>query len=238
MNETKKLSVHMTRGETLAGWIYLPFYVVLLSLILVLVFDFLGLDYLSKNGQTNLNGVFFIINFVVCLVIFHRFLFHNLLQIGKRFWGFVQAVILGFVMYFVGMALVSGALNYLLPGLQNMNDAEILSMARENREIMIIGTVALAPLTEECMFRGLIFQSIHKKNRILAYAVSTLIFSAIHVVGYIGQTVSPVMLLGSFVQYIPASIALAWTYEKADSIFASMTMHCLINAIAMRVMLL
>ena len=35
-------------------------------------------------------------------------------------------------------------------------------------------------------------------------------------------------------EYIPAGIALAWAYEKADTIFAPVLMHSLINALSIR----
>ena len=34
MNETKRLSVTMTRGERVLGWLYVPFFLVLLAWIL------------------------------------------------------------------------------------------------------------------------------------------------------------------------------------------------------------
>lgn len=236
MNESKKLTVQMTAGEAMAGWIYLPVYLLLLGLVLELVFQLLGLDSTSLQGRTNLNGAFFCTNFLACVLLFHRFLLNNLVMVGKRFWGFVQAVILGLAMYFAGTYLVNAVLLQLLPDLQNLNDAELLNMAQANRTVIVVGTVVLAPMAEECMFRGLIFRSIAKKHRILAYIVTTLVFSAVHVVGYIEGN-SWQTLLGCLVQYLPACIALPWTYEKADSIFAPMVMHGIINAIAMGLML-
>ena len=51
-------------------------------------------------------------------------------------------------------------------------------------------------------------------------------------VGFLG-TVPWVDLLLNFLQYVPAGIALGWAYERADSIWAPITMHLIINAIAM-----
>ena len=87
-------------------------------------------------------------------------------------------------------------------------------------------------MTEESLFRGLIFSSIHKKRRILAYTISALAFAALHVVGYLGTV--PAWQLGlSLLQYLPAGIALAWAYERADSIWASIVLHMAINALSM-----
>ena len=95
----------------------------------------------------------------------------------------------------------------------------------------VAGTVLLAPLAEECFIRGLIFQGLHRKNRWAAYALSTLAFCCLHIYGYIGAY-PPLTLVLCALDYVPAGIALAWSYEKADTIFAPILMHCLINALA------
>ena len=37
MNQSNSLSVHLKRSESIAGWIYLPFYLFFLSLILAFI---------------------------------------------------------------------------------------------------------------------------------------------------------------------------------------------------------
>ena len=39
-------------------------------------------------------------------------------------------------------------------------------------------------------------------------------------------------VLISCIPYIPASIALAWTYERAGTIWASITLHAVVNALS------
>ena len=132
----------------------------------------------------------------------------------------------------VTTAAINGLLQWLYPGLRNANNDSITTMAGVDYRAMLLYTVALAPVTEESLFRGLIFSSIHKKHRILAYAVSALAFAALHIVGYLGTV--PAWQLGlSLLQYLPAGIALAWVYERADSIWASIVLHMAINALSM-----
>ena len=135
-------------------------------------------------------------------------------------------------MYWVGTMLVGVLVNWLHPGIANMNNNAVESMAGSNYRAMLLYTVALAPIVEETLFRGLVFSTLHRRTRIGAYAVSILFFGAIHVVGFLG-TVPWVDLLLNFLQYVPAGIALGWAYERADSIWAPITMHLIINAIAM-----
>lgn len=233
MNNSKRLAVRMSHAEVMAGWIYLPFYLFILAIILETAFSFIDIDFSSIAGKTQINAVFFIANFLICLLIFHKFLLDNLSQLFKHFWGFVQAAILGLVMYYVGLGLVNLATEYIMPELVNLNDEQIFSMARENEVIMLVGVIFLVPLAEECIFRGFIFSNLYHRSRILAYVLTIVIFALIHVVEYIGQGTSWQTLALSSIQYLPAGISLAWAYERADSIFAPMVMHCLINAAAM-----
>lgn len=232
MNQSNTLSVRLSRAETIAGWIYLPCYLLLLSLLLSFVLALLGYDISSGTTQARVNLLYGLINFIAVCVIFRHFLICNLSNILLRFWGFVQAVILGFVLYWVGLLLINYLLFWLYPDLHNANNDAIQTMAGVDYRAMLLYTVALAPITEEALFRGLIFSSIHEKHRIAAYAVSVLAFASIHIVGYIGTT--PAMQLAlSFLQYLPAGIALCWAYERADSIWAPILIHAVINAISM-----
>jgi membrane protease YdiL (CAAX protease family) len=106
-------------------------------------------------------------------------------------------------------------------------------MTEFNYPLMLLNTVILVPITEEVFYRGVIFGSLDKTNRLLAYVVSVLVFSAIHVVGYIGSDTSAFWVVISLLQYIPASICLAWTYAQTDSIFTPTLIHMAINLLAM-----
>lgn len=234
MNNSKRLSVHMSRTETLLGWLYFLFYIMALPALLAVLWEGLGWDSSSAVGKARLNFVFFVINFVAVVAIFHRFLWKSLGQIGRRFWGFIQAVILGWVMYQASTAAVSWLISLLRPGLQNLNNDYFASMAAGNFLLTASGTVLLVPVAEECFFRGLIFQGLHRKSRWLAYTVSILAFAFVHVAGFVGRYGLGDMLLG-LLQYLPAGAALGWAYEKSDTIFAPILIHTLVNAITMGV---
>lgn len=112
-----------------------------------------------------MNGAFFGVNFLATVLIYRKFLSKSLVMVGKRFWGFLQAVILGLAMYYAGALLISWVVRLWQPGLENVNDAAIAAMARESRWVMVVGTVLLTPVVEECIFRGLLFQGLHRHNR-------------------------------------------------------------------------
>lgn len=230
MNHSKRLSVAMERRELLGGIFYLPIHLLLLGEILTALWRILGWGGPAEHPAL-FNGAFFLANFVCCAVLFRHFLLRSLAQIRRRFWGFVQAMVLGVVLYEAVSYGLRLLLQWLDPGFTMPNDVSIAAMIRENRAVMLAGTVFLAPLAEECVFRGLVFQGLHHRSRPAAYLLSTVMFSLIHVVGYWGE-LSPLRLLENVVMYLPAGFALAWSYEKADTIFAPIVVHSVINAIS------
>lgn len=222
----------MTRGQTLWGWAYLVLELFFLGTVLRKLLELLEWNTASPYGSAVLNGLYFLINFLACVLIFRGFLLKNLAQIGKRFWGFVQAVLLGLIMYYAGLWLVNTLLTRIAPGFLNMNDQTITEMTQAARWIMIPSTVVLAPVAEECFLRGLVFQGCYRRSRLAAYILSTGLFALFHLLNYVGQLPAWQLAL-SFLQYVPAGIALGWAYEKADSIFAPIFMHCLINSVSL-----
>jgi len=218
----------LTRGEMIGGFLYWPVYLVGLSWLLQLAFRLLGLP---EDGA-KLNICYFLINFLLTAVIFRRFLIGSLSAAGHRFWAFLQACVLGFAFYYAMLFALSFVLDWTGLSVDNPNDAAVQALAGENYRLLLVCTILLAPLTEETLTRGLLFGTIRPKSRFLAYAVSTLVFSAIHVWQY-ALTDGWRVVLVSAVEYLPAGIALGWTYEKSDTIWAPVLVHGLINAVTM-----
>ena len=232
MNQSKVLSVQLTRGEKIAGWIYLPFFLLLLANISAVGALLLGFDLESINVLAQINLVYGLINFIAVAIIFHKFLIGNLDNAIRRLRRSVSAVILGLLLCYACTVAVNVLISWVAPELNNYNEESINLMAIINYRSMFLYTVLLAPIAEETLFRGLIFSSIQKHRRVLAYIVCMLAFASIHMGSAIGQQSLPFLLL-NLIQYFPAGFALCWTYERADSIWAPIIVHFVNNAIAM-----
>lgn len=226
MSKSKQLHISMTGNETRCGWIYLFFEVFVLPSLLVMLNGILPVPV----RPAILNSIYYLLNFIAILAIFHRFLLKSLASVGKQFWSFLQAAVLGFVAYWLCNTLLSRGILAIFPNFFNVNDAGIAAMAKKDLFLMAIGTVFLVPVVEECLFRGLIFHGLHGKNRFLAYSISALCFSAIHVMSYIGAY-DRITLILCFLQYIPAGLWLAWSYAKSGTIFTPILIHAAVNAI-------
>ena len=227
----KKLSVKFTKLELILGWIYM----VLQLLALPLLFNIVNILLGEPLNMAELNFCFFCVNFLCATIIFRKYLLGNLKTFFQRFWRSILAVVVGFVAYWAISILVSMIIVTVYPDFSNVNDDTISVMVGQNFALMTIGTVVLVPITEELLFRGLIFRGIYNRSRFWAYVISAVAFSLPHVAGYLGMY-DPLLLLLCFVQYLPAGLCLGWAYARADSIFAPTLMHMIINLIGMLAM--
>lgn len=209
------------------GVLYLVFQHCALGWVLSQIYRLLGVS----PAATWQNFIYFSVNFLACLIIFGRYLGNHLASLGKNWWSCLKALILGYVFYWVTGYAVSWCLARLIPGFANINDSYIHSLLAKDFWVMAVGLVILVPITEETFYRGLIFGGLYSRSKVWAYVVSSLLFSAIHVVGYIGGY-SPWVLLGCFIQYLPAGLCLAWSFQESGSLFVPIAIHTLVNALA------
>ena len=222
------LSVHVTDKEQLWGIAYLLFSIFLLPGLLDMLNRYLPIPL----GKTWLNFLYFTMNFLCIIWIFHGFFKRSLLYISDHVGDFLLAVLLGAGGYWLCSWVISLAYSWLFPGFANLNDGSISEMIHDNFWIMAIGTVIFVPVAEEALHRGLIFASLYQKSHLAGYLLSISIFAAVHIMGYAGVYSVPHLIL-AFIQYIPAGLALAWAYRKSGSIFASILIHAMINAVSL-----
>ena len=222
----KKLSVSMSRKEMIAGFSYLAIQLLILPSLLIWLNELIG----SPLATSELNFLFFALDFLAITVIFHRFLLHSAKCALSQPFQCIRTAFLGLLFYWLSSYLVSFLILYIYPDFSNVNDQSIIGLTQQNYTLMAIGTVILVPITEETLYRGMVFRGLYSRSPVLAYIVSTVAFSALHVIGYIGQY-PPTHLAMCLLQYIPAGICLGWAYAKADSIWAPILMHMAINQI-------
>ena len=226
MRKSRAIRSSLSNQETISGFVYLAFQLIFLPSLLTAVNGMLE----HPLNSAELNFVFYLINFMAMLLIFHDFLGRSLHQAGQHPAYFCQAVILGLVAYYACFHFTDWLVSLLGPSFSNYNDEAIAAMSKGNYFLMVIGTVILVPPVEECFYRGLIFRNLYGKSRWAAYIVSILAFAIIHIVGYIGKY-SALELLMAVLQYLPAGLCLAWSYTKADTIFAPILIHGAVNFI-------
>ena len=221
----KHIPVSLTNNELLWGWLYLA----VEFLVLPNTLYWLAAQFFPGASHAELNFLFYFINFLATILIFHRFLHRNLGIARDRFLKTGLYVLLGLAIYWASSLVMAEVTYFLMPDFVNVNDAGIAAMSRNHFMIVAIGAVLLVPIAEECIFRGLLFRGIYCKSRWAAYAVSALCFCLPHVSAYIGSYDWTVLAL-CFVQYLPVGLILAWSYEKSNTILSPILIHTIINA--------
>ncbi|MBQ6851936.1 MAG: CPBP family intramembrane metalloprotease [Oscillospiraceae bacterium] len=226
-----KLSVSMTQKEERWGWLVLALQLLIFPTLLVV----LNATLPAPLSDAALNFLLFSVNFIAVLLVFHAFLAASARRAAAAPFHCLRFAAIGLMLYYVGVFLVDLLIRSLDPQFSNINDSSIHAMAQDHYTLILFGTVFLVPVTEETLFRGLIFGRLHRKNRAAAYILSTLIFGLIHITGYL-YTASAEVLFLCFLQYVPAGLCLAWAYEKSDTIWTPVLMHMTINQISMSYM--
>ena len=221
------LPIALTHKETRNGFLYMAFSLIALPWLLEE-----GNNYLSAPlSQGKINFLYYFLNFAVMVWLCRKFLTQSLKFALKLPFPVIWYGILG---YLGSKALgeLLGILTLLIyPNFSNVNDATVISMLREDSQLIIWGTIFLVPVVEELFFRGLIFRNLASRNHVAAYLLSMALFSLIHVAGYIGAY-SPLHLLLCFLQYLPASFCLCWCYCQTGTILTPMIMHAVTNAMS------
>lgn len=197
--------------------------------VLPLLASFINLFLALSDWQLQF-GVF-CLNFLCSSLICIRFL-------GSSFDAFCDApgkvfssAGLGLLLYYSGTIAITVLILVLRPDYLNLNNGSISQLLQENRGLMFLAIVILAPVAEELLFRGLLFRGLYDRNALLGWSCSVLSFAAVHVLSYIGQYDLIGFLLATL-QYLPAGLALCYAYRRSGSIFAPMLMHIFINLLA------
>ena len=185
---------------------------------------------LSIGSVAAVNLLGFFANAVLAVVFFRQLLLGSLKNF--RWDRTMLTAATGFCLYWLLSAAVSTLIFSIKPDFSNINDSGIHAMIDEFPVLMPIAVVFAVPLAEECLFRGWIFTGLARRSLPLAYGITTVCFSAVHILGYIG-TCDELTLALCVAQYLVPSGVLCWTCHKADSLCAPLLLHMAINTIAL-----
>jgi membrane protease YdiL (CAAX protease family) len=223
-----KLSISTTRRQTLLGWAYW-----LISLfVLPSAFETINNQLATPLPESVLNLIFFSVNFLAVVCIFHGFLWESLKAAAEKMWKCLGIAALGIAVHYAALWLITQCNIAIKPGFSNVNDNSILNMLDEHTPLLAFATVFFVPVAEETLYRGLLFQTMQRQNRLMAYIMSVALFSSIHVMGYVG-VYDPLTLTLCFVQYLPVGVILALAYEQTDTVITPILIHTFINLIGL-----
>ena len=176
------------------------------------------------------NVIFFSIGFLASCALFFSFLSRSLPLLRAEPERVMRAFAAGAVGHYAGAFVIAFALSLSGISLQNINNASVQELTRNAPALMLLFSVAAAPITEECLFRGALFGLLRKKNRAAAYLVTAAAFALIHA--------APGLAAGQWqdayaaLLYFAPSVALCYAYEASGTIWTSILLHAAINAVS------
>ena len=226
-----KFSTKPSRREMILGCIYLSLYLAVLPWLIPMLARFL----LPQLNAAQVNFLFFALNFAALTLILRKFIRRSLGDALKVPGSTLWCAILGYLGTQTLGGIVAQFILRIEPEFANVNDMNVNALVAENFGLMAMGIVVLGPITEELLFRGLLFRGLYDRSPLAAYLVSMVLFSLIHITGYIGFY-PPNMLLLCFLQYLPAAYCLNFAYRRSGTITAPILTHMLVNLAALSAM--
>ena len=222
----------MPKPNKIAGFIYLPVHIFILPLLLGM------LAYYVQGGMSEItiNIIYYAIGFVFCLTVMWRYLRSSFDVLLDNLQRSLVSLLTSYFIYWM-LSAVAGVLLLWLLGdqLLNPNNNAVAEIASQSPGPMIGLAVFIGPIVEEVLFRGVVFGSLRKKSRFLAFAVSMAAFALYHVWQFALVAMDWKMLL-YVIQYLPVGYALGWLYEKTSCIWMCIALHMMINALSLLLM--
>ena len=222
--ETRPFTSEMKKWQYAVVLLYLPVHVFGLPLLATLAYD---RGYLSMGMA---NFWVYAIGAALMVLLLWDFLRRELDPVLDHPFLSLLEILRSYVLIWLGEMIVGMLLSLFGVEGDTANNQEAIALLHAERGPMLAATIFLAPIVEECLFRGGLFGLLRHKNRALAYAVSTLAFCLYHVWAY--ALVDPRELL-FILEYIPAGLVLARCYEQTDSLWGSILLHMFNNGVTL-----
>ena len=217
-----KFTPNLSKREWKSGLIALTLVMFLLPNLLALIPGVSG---------AKLSFASYLISAVTAGWCLRRYLGKNLTAALDHPFFTIYFAILGYLANLVLGQMVSYAAYWVLPNYVNFNNQAIETMMSAEVTLMLITTVVLAPIAEECFFRGLLFRGMYDRSPAAAWLLSVGLFALAHVVGFLG-VYTPLEMLFSLLIYIPSGVVLCVTYHRSGNIISPIITHAIINLMA------
>lgn len=197
--------------------------IALIAQAIVLIFN---IEYANPESPSYVEGLMIInsIKFVVLFFALLGILFPNLLDIFKKFKNWQNDLIgLGLGVALIGVTMIYSIIISLITDVgtnTNENYAEQMIRAYPVIAVFVLGIIG--PICEEITYRYGLFALLNKKNKILAYIVTIVVFAFIHF-DFTGDLVVELINLPP---YLIAAGMLCFAYDKfgfESSIIAHVT---------------
>ena len=228
----KKASGGMDRTERVAGTIFFLVYLLVLPPLAGRLFDFLEVMLGAEIGASLRNVLYYYLLFAVTVLLFHSYLARTSSRFLDNLNLSLSTLLLGLLVFYGANELIYRVCNALFDSRTNLNDTTIAAQVASAPRMTALIVVLLAPFVEEVLFRGLVFGCLKDKSRIFAYLLSCALFALLHVWNAaVSQWDLGYLIL--MLQYLVPGLVFAWAYEHSGTLWTSILLHALVNALSL-----
>lgn len=220
----------MSVPQRIISIVWLAVHIALIPFLLTRIPAFMSLS----SGKQNF--AWYVISTLGLVIINFTFLrrdFDTMLDsVGKMFFEILQCyiIILAFDMILSGLLSLYVSISGAELTFANQNNQNIVEQSQQDYGMVKASAIFLAPIAEELMFRGGVFGTLRKWNRVVAYVVTIVAFSVYHVWSY---AISDPTYWIYALQYVPISFILCRCYERTNSIWGNILFHMSWNAVTL-----
>lgn len=227
----KKETGGLTRLEQVGGTIFFVFYLLLLPLAAGPARR-AAEELLNRRISEELYGaVYYYGLFAVTAILFHHLLGRTTRRLLDHPSLALKTAAAGVVAHYGLLELAARLGRVFTDRAGNLNDSAISARTGSAPHMTLLIVIFLAPFVEEVLFRGLVFGGLKERSRPLAYAASCALFALLHVWQFAVANRDPAYF-ALMVQYLIPGLVLAWAYDHAGTLWASIALHAGVNALA------
>ena len=230
----KAASASMNHTERLAGTIFFVVYLLVMPLLAQRLFSLFALLLDTQIGAELQNALYYYLLFAVTLIIFHRYIGHTTSRLLDNLDRAAVTLFLGLLIFYGANELLYRVFHVFFHSRANLNDVTIAAQVNAAPRTTALIVIFLAPFVEEILFRGLVFGCLREKSAVVGYAVSALLFAFLHVWTF-ALSSWDASYFALMLQYLAPGLVFAWAYDRSGTLWTSILLHAIVNALALYV---
>lgn len=216
----------LTVEEQRVGWVFFALYLFVFPFLVGLVTRFLEEHLELGVPAAQSSAIYYAAVLLLLVAVFWDFLKNAFRILGDNTRRNLFALVVGFLsgmLFTVLLSLIPLPVEN--PVIGDYRGQFLLAPGFTTAVVMF-----LRPMTEEILYRGLLFGSLRKKNRPLAYVVS-IGLSALAAVWQFAVPDGGGMYLLLALRYIPLAAAATWAYDIGGSVLTPMALRVILNGL-------
>lgn len=216
----------LTPWEKRVGWCFFALYIFAFPFLVGGVLRLLDARLALELTLAQTNAIYYAVVLLLLVAVFWDFLRHAARILRDNFRPSLFIFGVGLLAGLAGTCLLAAVpVGLENPAIEGYRGQYYMAPAATAAVVVI-----LRPAVEEILYRGLLFGSLRKKNRVLAYLVSAGLFALGSVWQHAADPEVGLRALLLALQYLPLGLVTSWVYDVSGSVYAPMALRMALQA--------